>query len=330
MLSGLRNFIIVFLIALLGFGVIGHILANSTIPSFVEGNGDNEESSDVSNEFVSVEDSSKDESVSKESGETYSLAVLCVDLDKALASVFFVHTNDGYETCVYTSVSGKAPIENNGAQSTLSKIYADNGTDYLITKLKFVLGYDIDGYAVLDAVDASGKGRSITELATELSYVCNIKVPFNYPNPNYVAPPISLPNEETSEISEEGISEDISGDGTDNNGRFINIPAGSYALNGTMVLTGPTDKIPNYQVLLDSNYNIYAHEIYEAVLEKFFFESKSTNNFKYFSMISFDKDDASEKLFTDFKCYKYDYPDNTEAWNEAVAALRELELGENN
>ena len=332
MLSGLRNFFIVFLVALLGFGVIGHILANQTIPNIVQGdtesNGNFEDASDTS---VSDDSSSDAQNPVKVSGETYSLAVLCVDLDKKLASVFFIHTNDGYETCIYTSIPGKAPIENNGAQSTLAKIYADNGTDFLISKLKFVLGFEIDGYAVLNAVDISGKGRSITELATELNFICNIKVSFNYPNPNYVPPIPEISSDESAEDESEDLSEDTSEDTSEdeNNEKFINIPAGSYSLNGNMSLTGPTSKIQNYLVLLDSNYNIYAYEIYKDVLEKLFLESKSSSAFSFFDQSTFDTAEAARKLFTDFDKYEYEYPENAEAWNDAIAVLRELEIGEN-
>ncbi len=344
--SGLRNFIVIFLIALIGFGVAGHFLATSIIPSLISGDGDTEISDDnTTSEESGISGIESEESVpAKESGEGYSFAVLCLDLKEELSSVFFVHTNDGYETCVYTTIPGKIPLENNGAESTLARIYKDNGAEFFLEKLRFITGYQIDGYAVLNAVDTTGNGRSITDLATHLNYTCKITVPFSYPNPNYIEPSLDSSEvfEDSSteastdesfdfETSEELISEDETS-APDTSSEFIVIQPGDYALNGFIPLNGQADKLQNYLVLLESQYNIYAHEIYTDVLKKVFVEKAygtDSKAFDYFSVLKIDKETAMKHLFNDFEKFEYKYPETAEAWNEAVAALRELEMGEN-
>ena len=336
MFSGLRNFIVVFLIALLCFGVAGHFLALNIIPSLIEGDGEESSHEEISDESPSQSlDESTYSGAVKESGESYSFAVLCLDLDGELSGIFFMHTNEGYKTCVYTTVPGATPLENNGAESTLARIYQANGIEFLLEKMKYITGYTIDGYAVLNAVDTTGNGRSITDLATYLNYTCKITVPFSYPNPNYIDPSLQ-PDDSSSEISEDSSVEftENSTETTepDTSSEFIVIPAGDYALNGFVPLAGQAEKLQNYLVLLNSQYNIYAHNIYTDVLELIFIDKNNYDTdkiFAYFSEYEIDRDIASKHLFNNFDKYEYRYPETAEAWNEAVAALRELEIGEN-
>lgn len=341
MFSGLRNFIIVFIVSLLCFGVIGHFLSKDIIPNLIKGDISELVSEDDNSHGSTSENPNDDNSddKKKENGESYSFAVICLDLEDKLSSVFFIHTNEGYETCVYTTIPGKIPLENNGADSTLERIYAttkDEGVDFFLEKLKYITGYKIDGYAMLNAIDVTGNGRSITDLSTYLNYTCKVTVPFSYPNPNYIDPSDSeAPSIDSSDDSGAApeISDDISDDtsNVDTSNEFINIPAGDYALNGFMPLIGQAEQIRNYQVLLDSRYNVYAHEIYTGVLKRIFSAKTSSVDakvFNYFSVVEMDKETAYKHLFNTFDKYEYKYPENAEGWNEAVAALRELEIGE--
>ncbi len=340
MFSGLRNFIVVFLVALLGFGVAGHFLAVEIIPTLIKGDNTSDISVDESsNDELSSDYESTESQPIRESGEQYTFAVLCIDLEEELSCVYFIHTNEGYETCTYTTLSGKLPVENNGAESTLARVYKDNGADFFVNKLNYITGYTVDGFAILDAMDKSGNGRCVTELASSINYTCKISVPFSYPNPNYVDPSLSIDDSSDDTTSEETSVFESSIDETsteetsapDTNSEFIMVPVGDYALNGFFPLEGQADKLPNYRVLLDSKYNIYANDIYTDILEKIFIINTSENVkvFEYFSTLSANEDMAAKHLFNDYKKYKYEYPQNVNSWDEAIAALRELELGEN-
>ena len=219
-MSGLRNFLIVFLLALLGFGVLGHFIATSIVPSLIE--GDDSVVAESSDGVLSEDTGSDSEdSVSSEEnlvveGNTFNFAFFCMDINDRLAGIYILHTHDGYETCVTVPIPSTASVENNGAYTTLEKLYADYGKDFMLTKLYYLTGCKIDEHATLSAVDRDGRGRNITELSTYLKYTYKVTEEFDYPNPDFI---------------DGDNGEDSSGEeSVEKLGEYIKIEAGSYAL----------------------------------------------------------------------------------------------------
>ncbi len=316
-MSGLRNFIIVFLLALLGFGILGHFIATSIVPSLIN-DGDDvaaESSADSSEES---DDTSLDSLVSADtpvSGNVFNFAFFCLDINDRLAGVYLLHTNDGYETCVSVPIPGDAIVENNGAYIPLDKLYEDNSRDFILTKLYYLTGCKIDEYACLKAVDADGRGRNITELSTYLKYTYRIGEEFEYPNPDYIE------GAEGNESSEDASS--------DTAGEFIVVQAGSYALNGK------TDGVLNELMLLDTEYNPNAFDIYSELINRMINDggiagskSKQAMIFNYIADRSFrnyDGSGASAYLFNSFRKASFAYSKTGGAWDEIREAIKTLE-----
>lgn len=308
-LSGaLRNFLVVFLLALLGFGIIGHFIATVAVPALTA----EEESSTVSSaseDSLPPVESSEDDTASVDvpvSGTAYNAAFFCFDANDKLAGVYLVHTNDGYKTCVGVTVPGDASVENNGAYSTLAQLYENEGKDFLLTKLYYLTGCKIDEYADLCAIDKSGDGRNITRLATYMQYTYRLTEGFEYPNPDY-------------DHGEE------SGD----NDEMLNIEAGSYALNGE------TEGIKNEKLLLDLEYNVNAFDIYTDTLTRLLSDSslasdtaRQTKIMGYMLNKSFgdyNTSGAKQYLFNDYVKATISYSGTGGAWDEIREAIKTLE-----
>lgn len=317
-MSGLRNFLIVFLLALLGFGVLGHFIATSIVPALIDGDDVVDESSaDVSDDGSGEESSEDTVSVDDApvAGNTFNFAFFCLDINDKLAGVYLLHTNDGYETCVSVPIPGDAMVENNGAYTTLSKLFADNGGDFMLTKLYYLTGCKIDEYACLRAVDTDGKGRNITELSTYLKYTYRISEEFEYPNPDYIEG--AEDNEASADTSSDGGSE------------FIVIKAGSYALNGK------TDGVLNELMLLDTEYNPKVFDVYSELINRMINDggiaankTKQATIFNYIADRSFrnyEGSGASAYLFNSFRKASFAYPRTGGAWDEIREAIKTLE-----
>lgn len=318
LLSGLRNFIVVFLLALLGFGILGHFVATSIVPSMMEGDdGSESETSEVVSNDAGSEDSSDDISVDDSAvieGNTFNFAFFCTDINDKLAGIYIIHTHDGYETCVTVPIPATAFVENNGAYTTLDKLFADYGKDFMITKLYYLTGCKIDEHATLSAVDVDGKGRNVTELSTYLKYTYKITEEFEYPNPDFV--------DGDNGNESEDVSEEIAGE-------FIKIETGSYALNGK------TDGILNEQMLLDTEYNPNAFDIFSELITKMLNDSALAGNktkqatvFNFIADKSFrnyDGSGASAYMFNDFRKASFAYSGTGGAWDEIREAVKTLE-----
>ncbi len=316
-MSGLRNFIIVFLLSLLGFGVLGHFIATGIVPNLIKGDEtENVASTDESTEDISsdlIADSSVGEQIIE--GNTFNFAFFCMDINDKLAGIYLLHTHDGYETCVTVPIPGTAFVENNGAYTTITKLYADYGKDFMVTKLFYLTGCKIDEHATVSAVDLDGKGRNVTELSTYLKYTYKIKDEFEYPNPNYIEGGTN--HESSDEVSTEEI------------GEFITIKAGSYALNGT------TEGVLNEQLLLDTDYNSNAFDIYLELLNKMINDGAIASNpnkqatiFNYLPERSFRDyagSGASAYLFNSFRKASFEHPGTGGAWDEIREAIKTLE-----
>lgn len=308
-LSGaLRNFLVVFLLALLGFGIIGHFIATVAVPALT---AEDESSVSPSSEDVSVpqEESSEDDTVSEDepvSGTVYNAAFCCFDVNEKLAGVYLIHTNDGYKTCVGITVPGTASVESNGAYTTLAQLYENEGKDYLLTKLYYLTGCKINEYADLCAVDKSGDGRNITRLATYMQYTYKLGKSFEYPNPDY-------------DHGEE------SGD----NDEMLVIEAGSYALNGE------TNGIENEKILLDIAYNENAFDIYTDTLTKLLNDgslagdtARQAKVMGYMlnkSFVDYNTSGARQYLFNDYVKATISYSGTGGAWDEIREAVKTLE-----
>ena len=317
-MSGLRNFIIVFLLALLGFGILGHFIATGIVPALIDGD---DAESEVS-ELVSSEDPSTDlsEDASTDSPKViecnvFNFAFFCTDVNDILAGVYIIHTHDGYETCVSVPIPGSAFVEHNGAYTTLDKLYSDYGKDFTITKLYYLTGCKIDEHATLSAVDRDGKGRNITELSTYLKYTYKISEEFDYPNPDFID------GEGNEENSEEASKE--------NADEFITVKAGSYALNGK------TEGLLNYQMLLDTEYNPDVFDIFSQLINKMLNDTsvvqspnKQAGIFNYIASKSFrvyQGSGASAYLYNDFRKASFAYSGTGGAWDEIREAIKTLE-----
>lgn len=318
-MSGLRNFIIVFLLALLGFGILGHFIATSIVPALIEGG---EPAVDESKDIVSVDgesSESKDELSSEADtvieGNTFNFAFFCMDINDKLAGIYLLHTHDGYETCVTVPIPGTAFVENNGAYTTMDKLFADHGKDFMLTKLYYLTGCKIDEYATLSAVDRDGRGRNITELSTYLKYTYKVTEAFEYPNPDFIDGDV---NEESAEdASKEAL------------GEFIKVEAGSYALNGK------TDGILNEQLLLDTEWNPNVFDIFSELLNRMINDPSFATNknkqatiFNYIADRSFrnyEGSGASAYLFNEFRKASFAYSGTGGAWDEIREAIKTLE-----
>lgn len=315
MSSAVRNFLVVFFLALLGFGILGHFIATVAVPSFVYDDGQTDFSSE---DVVSEEEvESTDDTVSTDtvvSGNKFNFAFICLDTNDKLAGVYLMHTDDGYKTCVSVSIPGNASVENNGAFSTLSQLYSDKGEDFLLTKLYYLTGCKIDEHASVCAVDTSGNGRDVTQLSTYLKYTYKIKESFEFPNPNYNR------GEADPESSE---------DNPNDNMEFITVEAGSYALNGQ------TNDVQNDKMLLDTQYNKNAFEIYNDLLTRIINDEtlvgntqKQTKIMGYMlnkSFRDYGNSGAGLYLFNDYVKASINYSGTGGAWDEIREAIKTLE-----
>lgn len=319
MQSAIRNFIIVFVLALLGFGILGHFIATSAVPAFIKDGFDADrsvaDSSDVVSEDLTQGDEiSPDTSETTVEGNTYNFAFFCLDPNSKLAGVYLVRTHDGYKTCITVSLPGNASVESNGAYTTLTKFYADNGKESTVKKLYYLTGCRIDEYATLAAADLEGKGRTITALSTYLSYTYRITKEFRYPNPNYIIGGVG--------------GDDESSQPFDNN-EYIQIAPGSYALNGE------TNGVPNDRMLLDTEWNPNAFDIYNELLTRMLYgaenaasASRQTTIFGYLAEKSFrnyEGSGASAYLFNSFYKANVPYSGTGGAWDEIREAIKTLE-----
>ena len=168
MSGAVRNFLVMFFLCLLIFGICGHFIATELIPSMIN---DGDEDSFVDND--SVLESQPEESVpeynnendSVVSGASYTFAFLCLGPDDELVSVYLMHVNEGYKSCVSASIPAYSATEVGG--STLNEIYKFKGSDFLIKKLQYLTGFVVDDHATLYTVDIKGNGHTVTETEGE-------------------------------------------------------------------------------------------------------------------------------------------------------------------
>ncbi len=298
MSSAIRNFIVMFLLFLLIFGICGHFIATKLIPGLIEGNDTpfqddstaTSSTDESAEEFLSSDLSAEDELI----GNSKSVAFLCLDKNKELVSIFVIHTNDGYKTSVSSTITGNSTTEINGA--SLAELYRLNGADYIINKLQYLVGFKINDHATLYSIDVEGKGHTISELSVYLGYRYRLNESFQYPNPYYKEPEQNeesydsvLSGEESVESMEESTA---SGESIDSdNPEFITIEPNSYALNGI------TNGIKNSEILLDSEWNPNAYMIFQDLFKRMLEDNsiksdkaKQAAIFNYFE----------EKTFSDF------------------------------
>lgn len=307
--SAVRNFIVIFLLALLGFGILGTLFVDDILPKLIsESNKDDETGADNTTSDVEQSQESDDsESFSNIAveGNTYTFAFFCIDsldTEDELLCVYLTRINDGYKTSVSAIIPGDAHTELGGA--SLKRMYKNYGVEHVIKKLYYLTGLEVDDYALLYTYDRNGTGRSITDLSKYLDYRYRLSATFDYPNPLYV-PEQNLPEENSTEISGESFEEpEISGDGT-GIAEFISVPIGNYALHGI------TEGVLNYIMLLDPEYNTNAYVIFSDLVERFLSDgnvigniSKQTKIFDYFrgkSFSDYQSSDASKYLFNTFE-----------------------------
>lgn len=265
MSGAVRNFLVMFFLFLLIFGICGHFIATELIPSMIN---DGDEDSFADSE--SVMDSQTEESIPENnneskpvvSGATYTFAFLCLGPEDELVSVYLMHVNEGYKSCVSASIPAYSATEVGG--STLNEIYKFKGSDFLIKKLQYLTGFVVDDHATLYTVDIKGNGHTVTALSNRLGYRYRINDAFKYPNPLYEG---DIVGEESEEVSEEV---DISGD--DDDGEYFTIEPNSYALNGI------TNGLNNYSILLDPEWNPNAHEIFQELFKRIFDDKEICSN----------------------------------------------------
>ncbi len=315
MSGAIRNFAVVFLLALLGFGIIGHYVSTVAIPSFVEGEEDVTSSEDL--ESSEDNDISADDNVSAEipvEGNEYNFAFICTDVNNKLAGIYLVHVDEGLEISINISVPGSSNVENNGAITTLSQLYEDEGEKYLLKKLYYLTGCEINDHAYLCAVDNGGKGRDITQLSTYLKQTYKLTKDFKYPNPNF----------NRGDIGEDS-GDEVSVDSEE----YIVVEAGSYALNGK------TEGVRNDLMLLDTRYNNNAFKIYSELLSGivndialFGDSAKQAKILGYTLNKSFGdyaSSEASEYLFNDYVKASISHSGTSGTWSDIRQDIKALE-----
>lgn len=316
MSSAVRNFLVVFLLALLGFSILGHFIATVAVPALV---ADDESGSDAlyDDESNGGDDSSAGDEQSDSgpaAGNKFNFAFICLDVNDKLAGVYIVHTDDGYRTSVSVSLPGSASVENNGAYVTLARLYEDEGKSFLIDKLYYLTGCRIDENASVCAVDRDGNGRDAAQLSTFLRYTYKLNKGFEYPNPDYNR------GEAADDESDESLTENLEN---------IAVEPGSYALNGE------TGGVKNDRMLLDTEYNENAFEIYNDMLTRLINDfsligdpARQERVMGYMldkSFRDYSGSGAGLYLFNDYVKATVGYSGTGGAWDEIREAVKTLE-----
>ncbi len=326
MSSAIRNFIVMFCLFLIFFGICGHYFATTLVPDLISARDSDTGNSDADDREQSVDENNGiigDDNLSNTEDDTeydtFTMAFFCLGLEEELVEIYMVHVNDGYKTCVSASIPASSTAEIGGF--SLMEIYKKNGVDYLVKKLQYLTGYTIDDYATLLAVDRNGKGHSVTDLSKRFGYHYRLNEAFEYPDPLYVIYKDKLEN---GEIEEEEISEESGDAVTDNDApnEYFTVEADNYDLLAI------TNGLKNYVILLDSKYNPNAHVIFEEFLKRMLENDELKKNLdkqasvmkcfedKTFSDIEYKDTKVAKYLFkyenqqTAFKCEKISDWDN--------------------
>lgn len=337
MSSAIRNFVVMFFLFLIIFGICGHFIATNLVPDLIASEDDENNSNvvngDVSSELsVEHEHGNDNESEPDDSQyETYTVAFFCLGLEDELVEIYMVHINDGYKTCVSASIPAVSTAEVGGF--TFEQIYRKNGIEHLVNKLKYLTGYTIDDHACLKAVDRNGRGHSITDLSKRFGYNYRINEAFEYPDPLYEIYQDKLENDRFNENEEssEAVSEESVEDKTPD--EFFTVQPDNYSLHGI------TNGLNNYTILLDSEYNPNAHAIYGDFFKRLLNNKDIVNSVdeqktvlkcfenKTFSIDNYESTEAAKYLFK-YENQHIDCPcEKISDWDNVKNTLKAKEQG---
>lgn len=295
MSSAIRNFLVMFFLFLLIFGICGHFFITELVPGFISANDNTSEAESNTADAESVVSNPSNGTADSEqeiSGATYTFAFLCLGLDNELMHVYLVRVNDGYKTCVSASIPAYSTTETGG--STLEEIYRFKGRDFLIRKLQYLTGYAIDDYATLYSADYHKNSHTVVTLSNRLEYRFRVNEAFEYPDPNYE----DYEEPTLEEGSEESMEEETSFEPAVP-GEYFTVEPNSYALHGI------TNGLTNYLILLDSEWNPNAHEIYEELFKRIFDDRKIKDDVSMQNTVMNYMEDKSFSDYTSSTASKY-------------------------
>lgn len=337
MTSSIRNFIVIFLVALLLFGAMGHYIVNNAIPALLNTDdsseaeaSENASSDDSSDASGSASESSQGEIPSEHSD--YTCVFLGTDVNGVLCSVNLAHVNDGYKTYVFSAIPPSIKVENKSGISPLADIYKRYGAIYTVQKLEAMTGFKIDHYAIVSASKTTAEPSdepSVTDydlikLFNEVGGIsCSIKEDIVYTNPDYVMPETSESSAEPGESSADEpsleTSEEITSDPLDDESSvltsepempnesseeplpqemLITIPAGVYYINAD-----------NYTTIMDSAINPYISDVFKNLFTRIFTNAGLAKNTEkqnaYLKRLEYDNFYDEKRALAETMLFKY-------------------------
>lgn len=163
--TAFRNFLIVFLLFLVIFGLLAWEVVvpyiNTELLSDVDKGGDSEESvvteeSEVSNDII---DTGRDRVVS--------IALIGMADEDYLADIFFIRIDEEKGIYLTTSIPYDAKVDNGGRSAPLYSYMYMRSIEDIVATVPYLVGYEIDYYAVFDY---EGVYRIIREMGTVSVY----------------------------------------------------------------------------------------------------------------------------------------------------------------
>ena len=161
MSTAIRNFLIVFLLFLVIFGLVAWKVAVPYIDEVLL--GESNKGTDVEVSQVIEESETSGDSVETGRNRKLSLAFIGMANKEHVASIFFVRIDEEKGIYLTASIPYDAPVANGGKSAPLySYLYMRTPEDIMNT-VPYLVGYDIDYYA---AFDYSGLYEVVKELGT--------------------------------------------------------------------------------------------------------------------------------------------------------------------
>lgn len=170
--TAFRNFLIVFIIFLVAFGLVAWKVVvpyiNTELLGEVDRGDDTDESevteeSEVSNDII-------------ESGRNRDVSIAFVGManEDHLANIFFIRIDESKGIYLTTSIPYDTKVDNNGRSAPLYSYMYMRSNEDIVATIPYLVGYEIDYYAVFDY---DGLYSIIKELGTvSVSFDTEVKV----------------------------------------------------------------------------------------------------------------------------------------------------------
>lgn len=172
MSTAFRNFLIVFLLFLVAFGLVAWKVVvpyiNTELLGEVDRGEDNEES-----QLVEESDTS-DTVIESGRNRDISIALIGMANEDYLADIFFIRIDEEKGIYLTTSIPYDTKVDNNGRSAPLYSYMYMRSIEDIVATVPYLVGYEIDYYAVFDY---DGIRRIIKEMGTiSVSFDTEVKV----------------------------------------------------------------------------------------------------------------------------------------------------------